>query len=280
MMIAGLGVLAAAVPVPTAHAQPVHPAQPDAPVGPLPGPPPPQAGGLGGVLFADEFDGPPGAPPDYAKWTVALARERIRNPVFWDRPENMGEYRDDRQNVFLDGNSNLVIRATREGDRYFGGKVIGNWRGGIGTTWEARVKLECLTAGCWPAWWLLNDAPGSGGEVDLVEWYGNGEWPSGTTVHSRLDGSTLATFPMPVDAEWHVWRCRWDEAGLHFWKDPVDWAPPYFDVPAFSMPSWPFNDPGYQMFPVLNLAVAGSGGGDPSTGVYPAQMLVDYVRVW
>ena len=70
------------------------------------------------------------------------------------------------------------------------------------------------------------------------------------------------------------------EAGLHFWKDPVDWAPPYFDVPAFSMPSWPFNDPGYQMFPVLNLAVAGSGGGDPSTGVYPAQMLVDYVRVW
>jgi len=30
----------------------------------------------------------------------------------------------------------------------------------------------------------------------------------------------------------------------------------------------------------LNLAVAGSGGGDPKGGAYPAQMLVDYVRVW
>jgi hypothetical protein len=26
--------------------------------------------------------------------------------------------------------------------------------------------------------------------------------------------------------------------------------------------------------------VAGSGGGDPTSGSYPAQMLVDYIRVW
>jgi hypothetical protein len=38
--------------------------------------------------------------------------------------------------------------------------------------------------------------------------------------------------------------------------------------------------PGYTLFPILNLAVAGSGGGDPSGGTYPADMLVDYVRVW
>jgi hypothetical protein len=35
-----------------------------------------------------------------------------------------------------------------------------------------------------------------------------------------------------------------------------------------------------EVFPVLNLAVAGSGGGDPKAGVYPAEMLVDWVRVW
>jgi hypothetical protein len=34
------------------------------------------------------------------------------------------------------------------------------------------------------------------------------------------------------------------------------------------------------MFPVLNLAVAGSGGGDPAGGTYPAEMLVDWVRVF
>jgi hypothetical protein len=47
-----------------------------------------------------------------------------------------------------------------------------------------------------------------------------------------------------------------------------------------ALPDWPFNTPGYTLFPIVNLAVAGSGGGDPSGGTYPAQMLVDWVRVW
>ena len=47
----------------------------------------------------------------------------------------MGQYRDDRRHVFLDGKSNLVIRATRDNNKYVSGKVVGNWWGGIGTTW-------------------------------------------------------------------------------------------------------------------------------------------------
>jgi hypothetical protein len=31
---------------------------------------------------------------------------------------------------------------------------------------------------------------------------------------------------------------------------------------------------------VFNLAVAGSGGEDPSAGSYPADMLIDWIRVW
>jgi hypothetical protein len=34
------------------------------------------------------------------------------------------------------------------------------------------------------------------------------------------------------------------------------------------------------MFLVFNLAVAGSGGGDPRPGTYPAEMLIDWVRVF
>lgn len=41
-----------------------------------------------------------------------------------------------------------------------------------------------------------------------------------------------------------------------------------------------FNSPGYQLFAVMDLAVAGSGGGDPGPGTYPANMLIEYVRVW
>ena len=152
--------------------------------------------------------------------------------------------------------------------------------GGIGHTWEARIRLACLTAGCWPAWWLLNDDPVHGGEVDLLEWYGNGTWGPGTTVHARLDRTASVTRGVDVDGEWHRWRCQWDAAGIRFWQDYVDGAPPYFDVSTGSLESWPFNQPGFEMFPVLNLAVGGSGGGDPRPGTYPADMLVDWVRVW
>jgi hypothetical protein len=34
------------------------------------------------------------------------------------------------------------------------------------------------------------------------------------------------------------------------------------------------------MFPVLNLAVGGPGAGDPALGNFPADMLVDWIRVW
>ena len=245
MVMAGLGVAAVAVPTPTAQAEP----GPDAP--PVPGPP--DAATPPGFL-GDEFDGPAGSAPNPALWSIAQRRELIKNPVFWDRPENMGQYRDDREHVFLDGNSNLVIRATRDGDgRYTSGKVVGNFGAPINHTFEARVKFNCLTPGAWPAWWLLNDNPVRGGEVDLAEWYGNMDWPSGTTVHARLDGTSFATMP-----------------GME----------PYFEVPAFSIDDWPFNDPGYELRPVFNLAVGGSGGRDPRPGNYPADMLVDWVHIF
>ena len=281
LFMSGFGLLAAALPAPAAWADPAPP------VGPVPpGSPQPTSAAPQTYLFRDEFDGPAGSAPDPSKWMVAQARETIRNPVFWDRPENMGQYRDDREHVFLDGKSNLVIRATRttdpktKEDKYVSGKVKGTFWGGINTTWEARVKFDCLTDGCWPAWWLSNDHPEVGGEVDLAEWYGNQNWPSGTTVHAREDGTSFATQPYPMDGAWHRWRVTWNDGGMSFWQDYAPGAPPYFEVPANSLDDWPFNLPDYRVFPVLNLAVAGSGGGDPKGGTYPAQMLVDYVRVW
>ena len=278
MLMTGIGVLAAAIPVPVAGAEP---SRPDGPVAPAPAPtaPAPTAQ-TPGFLFHDEFNSPAGSAPDPSKWIVAKARETIKKPVFWDKPENMGQYRDDRQHVFIDGNSNLVIRATRDNGKYTSGKLHGTWWGGIGTTWEARIKFNCLTDGCWPAWWLSNDHPVVGGEVDLAEWYGNRDWPSGTTVHARSDGTSYATQPFPIDGAWHNWRVSWIDTGMYFWLDYVDGAQPYFEVPAFSIDDWPFNLPDYRVFPVLNLAVSGSGGGDPKGGTYPAEMLVDWVGVW
>lgn len=274
MLMMGMGAAAAASPLPTARAHPPPPAAP------------PDAA-TGGVLFFDEFDGPAGSAPDPSKWTVSNYRTPIKNPVGYDKPEFYGQYRDSRENVYVDGDSNLVLRATQEGTSYYGGLVHGNWRSGVGATWEARIKFNCLTSGCWPAWWLSNDDPGREGEIDLVEWYGNGEWPSGTTVHANPYGTAFETHQLPVDGAWHTWRCTWDQNGMYFWQDYVDGAEPYFTVPAAGIQdldepvrTWPFNDPGYTVFPILNLAVGGSGGGDPAAGSYPAEMLVDWVRAF
>ena len=289
LMMAGLGLAVVATPTPKALANPMAPEPPlpgsEGPAGsaPPPGAPslPPPPGAAVPVIFGDEFDGPAGSAPNPALWSIAQRRETIKNPVFWDRPENMGQYRDDREHVFLDGNSNLVIRATREAPgKYVSGKIVGNFAAPIGHTFEARVKFNCLTPGCWPAWWLINDIKPRGGEVDLVEWYGNMEWPSGTTVHARLDGTSFATMPHPVDDAWHTWRMTWNPSGMYFWQDFQPGMEPYFEVPANSIEDWPFNDPGYELRPVFNLAVGGSGGKDGATGNYPAELLVDWVRIF
>ena len=130
MLTTGIGVLAAALPLPDAQA---YPSRPVSPAGrtPLPGAP---IGQAGSYIFSDEFDGPAGSAPDPSKWTVARAREVIKDPTYWELPEHIGQYRDDRRNVFVDGNSNLVLRAAKDGPTYFSGKVQSNWRGGVGHT--------------------------------------------------------------------------------------------------------------------------------------------------
>jgi hypothetical protein len=275
MFMAGMGLLAAAVPLPEARAVPPDRVAPPAA---------PPSGQTGAYIFQDEFDGPAGAPPDYSKWTVQTWQDDVFPPVD-------ALYRDDRRNVFQDGNSNLVLLATRDLDgQLYSGKLRGNWRGLINTTWEARIKLDCLTTGAWPSFWAVNEDPLPDGEVDIFEWYGNGDWAPGTTVHAASNGKTWEGKSIPglVDGGWHTWRMRWDEDGFKFWRDYVDGAAPYFSVPpkpiqVHGRPGdmrWPFSNPGYWLSPMFTLAVGGPGGGDPALGNFPAAMLIDYIRVW
>ena len=74
LLMPGAGVLAAVVPVPTAHARPRPPAAPP-----------------GGYIFSDDFDGPSGSAPDASKWMVAKARETIKDPTRWELPEKEAE---------------------------------------------------------------------------------------------------------------------------------------------------------------------------------------------
>ena len=211
----------------------------------------------------------------------------------WDDdvlPAMAGHYRDDRRNVFQDGNSNLVLCATQEGPEYFSGKVLSNWRGQINTTWEARIKLDCMFPGLWPAYWLLNQDPLPDGEVDVMEFYGNMKWAPGTTVHAASNGK-----PGKASRS-RSWSTRRGTTGESIGARTVSssggttsTAPePYFTVPPTPIPvhgntedkRWPFSIPGYWLQAIFNLGVGGSGGGDPTQAPYPSVMLIDWIRVW
>ena len=95
--------------------------------------------------FADEFDGPAGSAPDPSKWAYDTGGGG------WGNNE-LEVYTSSRANSFLDGNGNLVIRATksvqsvrRVGLRPLTSsarlKTLGKFSKYRGT-FEARIKLD------------------------------------------------------------------------------------------------------------------------------------------
>ena len=185
--------------------------------------------------------------------------------------------RDDRRNVYVDGKSNLVIKAFKEGNRYYGGKINTRWEGTIGRTFEARIKFECLTPGAWPAFWLSSDA---NGEIDIIEWYGNGEWAHGTTVHALANGSEFATQQCRgghgvAHLAGQVGRSRHELlAGLHRGRGAV------LHRSGGLAGGLAVQQPGLQGVPDLEPRGRRFRRWGPDRGHLPVQMLVDWIRVW
>ncbi len=237
--------------------------------------------GTSGYAFADDFDGPAGSAPDPSKWTYDMGGGG------WGNNE-LQVYTSARENSFLDGHGNLVIRATRAVDGSTGQatyrsarlKTLGKFSQYHGT-FEARIKLA-PEEGAWPAWWMMGANIGQVGwprcgEVDILENFGD-SGDVATSVHTP-NGSGVFTkrATTAVDDQWHVWRLQWKPgaAGFTFFKDGV----PYSNVAPSHLPDWCFSS-GVPMFMLLNLAVGGAAGSPSAASRFPVEMLADYVRVW
>jgi beta-glucanase (GH16 family) len=235
--------------------------------------------------MADEFDGPEGAPPDPAIWTYDIGGDGWGNGQLefnTDRPEN----------VSLDGEGHLRIVAREESfmdNAYTSGRIKtqGLFEQELGR-FEASIKLP-EGQGLWPAFWMLganvDEVPWPGcGEIDIMEYQGQrparvfgslhgpgysaGEAISGD--FSLPDGKTF------VD-DFHVLAVEWDPGRFTFLVDEEVYN--IIRSPEVSSRGdWVFNN---DFFLLLNLAVGGTLGGPvgPDT-VFPAEMLVDYVRVF
>lgn len=158
---------------------------------------------------------------------------------------------------------------------------------------EAMLKLP-QGQGFWPAFWLL------GNNINQVGWPGCGEmdvmehinapvpdWVAGTLHMTGASGASGPTAHYSAAAasfsasDWHAYGMIWKKGLVQYYVDTPSNVYATFNAAALPAGAvWPF-DSGQARFILLNLAVGGSWPGSPDNStVFPAEMLVDYVRVY
>ncbi len=149
--------------------------------------------------------------------------------------------------------------------------------------------------GLWPAGWLMgNNEATSGwpacGEQDVLERKGvavSPDFNEGSIHGPGFTGTNLGTtynFPSgETAATWHTYGMIWKPGSISYYIDsPSNIYATYTpaSLSGLAGSSWPF-DGGQSNFILLNLAVGGAYPGSPdSTTVFPAEMVVQYVRLY
>jgi beta-glucanase (GH16 family) len=245
------------------------------------------------LAWSDEF-GTNGA-PDPQNWT--FENGLVRNQELqWYQP----------QNARVEG-GHLVIEARRErqaNPRYEAGST--DWRrsreaaeytsASLMTrglrTWqygyfEMRARIDTRD-GLWPAWWTLG-ASGNwphNGEIDIMEYYrgnllANVAWGGAARrpIWDDVRKPITALGAPDWSKTFHVWRMLWDERSIRLsvddvWMNDVDLTR---TINEDGSGINPMRQPHYML---MNLAIGGTSGGDPSQTTFPARYEIDYIRVY
>lgn len=150
---------------------------------------------------------------------------------------------------------------------------------------RARIKTK---PGLWPAFWTLGvsgEWP-SNGEIDIMEFYrgkllANVAWGKKQRWQAHWDSVTkpVTDFNDPQwDEKFHIWRMDWDAKSIKLYVDDLllnetDLSKTINDSDGKN----PFHQPHYIL---VNLAVGGQNGGDPSQTEFPTRYEVDWVRIY
>jgi beta-glucanase (GH16 family) len=238
-----------------------------------------------GLIWSDEFNGPKGAPPDPQKWTPSVGGEGWGNGQL--------DYDTKNQNVYQDGQGNLVIEARQEEPegshcwygpcQYTSGQI--STKGLFSFTYgrlEARIKLPS-GQGIWPAFWLIdNNCTKSWnprcGEIDIMENIGNEPAKIYGTVHGPLYSTGSYTLQHGAFADnFHIFTLQWDANHLYFFVDGINYK--IVDKATITnQADWIYDHPFYI---ILDIAIGGSWPGNPdSTNVWPQKMYISYVKLY
>jgi len=152
---------------------------------------------------------------------------------------------------------------------------------------EMRARID-IRPGSWPAFWTLGTSAArvgwpECGEIDIMEYYrgmllanvchglkGKQKWVDTKWPVEKLGGQAWAK-------EFHVWTMEWDEQRVDLLVDGKLMT--HFNVADDDEPGKDnaFRKPHYML---LNQAIGGTNGGDPSMTEFPVRLEVDWVRVY
>ena len=240
------------------------------------------SGGHWNIVWSDEFNGNSINP---RMWTFDMGN----GFKGWGNNE-LQYYTSRSQNAYA-SNGLLHIVARRESLNGFGYTSARLKTQGLFTRKYGRIEFRARLpqgVGFWPALWLLGENIASVGwpacgEIDVMENKGTEPNQVQGTIH--FGGSLSQVYTLPGDSvtnfhqyllEWTTNAILWYVDGL-LYQTQTNWS-------SFAGPyPTPFNQP---FFLIMNLAVGGNYVGNPSSSaidsgaVFPAEMVVDYVRVY
>jgi len=262
-------------------------------------------------VFSDDFTGAAGSGLNTGDWRYDLGTGYPGGAANWGTGE-VETMTNSTQNVYQDGNGNLVIKPLRDGN--------GNWTSGRVETQRTdfaapaggKLRMEAsiqqpnvsgaAAAGYWPAFWALGAAARpvgatnwpSIGEIDIMEDI-NGRSSEFATLHcgSNPDGPCHETTGISsgergcsgCQTGFHQYAVEYDRSvspeQLRYYLDGAN----FFTINANQVDgnTWS-NAVQHGFFMILNVAMGGGfpgafGGGPTGSTQSGVPMLVDYVRV-
>lgn len=237
------------------------------------------------VLFEDDFSGvTPGEMADPNKWYYETGG------LGWGDNE-LQAYRRSASNAYITEDGMLAIVAREEA-----GEGGANYTSARLTTREAlqpftfvygrieaRIKVP-VGQGMFPAFWTSGDYDTFGypgyGEIDILETLNDADV---ARFHSHQPGWDFGVdSPVHASGSWgndfHVYAVEWTPDSVEWFVDDVSYAKQEKSALPVGA-TWVLDESRPQAI-LLNLAVGGDWAGPPDgTTVFPATMLVDWVRV-
>ena len=220
------------------------------------------------LLFEETFDG---EKLDGKKWEKCPE---------WDR---QGASKWDDDYAYLDGQGHLILHAEYNDDgKVHAGAVrtYGRWYGGYGY-YEASIKLP-KAYGIWGAFWMMVGDLSAGDqkkgiEIDVIESIHNEENKCNHALHwDYVKGLNIGSGSFKADiydGEFHTFGLLRSEWGYVFYID----GKPTWSVTPTQCAVNPMK--GYMKLTVEAAEWAGART-DKSRSELPADMVVDWVRVW